>query len=178
MHRTRVNISLSEFGIRKAIDALNDYNRQLHNKCAMFVDKMAEVGIATAKLNCGDYGNVITFSKQLTVDAGYGANGKLIAVGTPISRLRGGEVIEADPLLLAEFGSGWNAKVLDKVEGVGQGTFPGQTHAFDPRGWWYVDEDGESHHSYGEAPTFPMHSASIAMILEINRVAKEVFGNG
>ncbi|MBR1631357.1 MAG: hypothetical protein IJ680_05830 [Paludibacteraceae bacterium] len=177
MHRTRINISLSDFGIRKAVDALKDYDRQLQNKCAMFVDKMAEVGIATAKLNCGDYGNVITFSKQLSVGE-HGANGKLIAVGTPVFRRRGGETIEADPLLLAEFGSGWNAKVLDKVDGVGQGTFPGQTHAFDPRGWWYVDEHGESHHSYGESPTFPMHSAAIAMLFDINRVAKEVFGNG
>lgn len=174
----KISIKLDTRSVKMAIRNIERYKRQLDEKCSLFVSRLADKGIETAKLNCGDYGNLITFSKTIT-NSNHVAVGRLIAVGTPMERLRSGQVITADPLLLAEFGSGWEAKVLDDVGGVGQGTFPEQTHAFNPQGWWYRDiETGESVHNYGESPTFPMHSASIAMIYEINDVAKEVFGNG
>ena len=171
-----INIKLDSRSIKMAIRNVKKYQDKINSKCEQVVNRLADIGIETARLNCGEYGTYITFSKEVKGTA-TGANGKIIAVGTPTERGRNGEYI-IDPLLMAEFGSGWKAKVLDKVDGVGQGTFPGQTHAFDPRGWWYSDKDGKSHHSYGEAPTFPMHSADIAMIMEVNKVLKEVFGNG
>lgn len=177
--RKTINIDLNKKNsVRDAIKQLRAYKSELHRKCRTFVSRLATVGIETAKLNCGEYGNVITFSRDIDSRYAGGAKGRIVAVGTPVARLRSGETIYMNPLLMAEFGSGFEARVLDKVEGVGQGTFPGQTHAFDPMGWWYTDEDGETHHSYGETPTYPMHSADIAMILDINRIAKEVFGGG
>lgn len=174
----KINVKLDTRSVKMAIRNIRQYQQRLDEKCSLFVSRLADKGIDTAKLNCGEYGDRITFSKTVT-NSGHVAVGRLIAVGTPMARLRNGQEISVDPLLLAEFGSGWEARVLDDIGGVGQGTFPGQTYAFDPQGWWYTDiETGESLHSYGEAPTFPMHAASIAMIYEINDVAKEVFGNG
>ena len=176
-----INIKLDTRSTKMAIRNLKRYQEQLNAKCELFVSKLIDIGIKTAKLNCGEYGDKITFSREIGVYGGSvkGAVGKLVAVGTPTARLRGGEEVMIDPLLMAEFGSGWNAKVLDKVDGVGQGTFPGQTHAFDPTGWWYTDiETGKSEKSYGEEPTYPMHSAMVAMIFDIDKVIKEVFGNG
>lgn len=174
----KINIKLDTRSVKMAIRNIKRYQEQLDEKCTLFVQKLADQGITTAKLNAGEYGHYITFSKVIT-NSRHETVGRLIAVGTPMERIRKGQTIFVDPLLLAEFGSGWESKVLDNVDGVGQGTFPGQTHAFDPQGWWYIDATtGEKLHSYGEAPTYPMHSASIAMIFAINDVAREVFGNG
>ena len=173
----KINIKLDTRSTKMAIRNLKRYRDQLQTKCRLVVDRLLEEGISTAKLNCGEYGNVITFTKPIT-DGNHHVKGKLVAVGTPVLRTRGDVTYEVDPLLMAEFGSGWEAKVLDNVPGVGQGTYPGQTHAFDPQGWWYTDDNGQTQHSYGETPTFPMHSASIAMILTIDKILKEVFGRG
>ena len=95
---------------------------------------------------------------------------------------RGGQLVSAEvsSLLISEFGSGWLAKVyFPAVDGeVGQGTFLDQRHAFDPNGWSWTDENNVTHHSIGERPTHPMYSALMAMIYEINAIAREVFGNG
>lgn len=176
----KINIKLDTRSTKAAIRNLRRYQKEFDAKCSLAVSKLIDEGISTAKLNCGEYGEYISFYKAISDSRGK-VVGTLMAVGTPLQRLQNGEVVEANPVFLAEFGSGWNAKVLDKIEGatVGQGTFPNQRFAFDPRGWWYTDYDtGESVHSYGESPTFPMHSASIAMIYAIDKVLKEVFGNG
>lgn len=175
MATRRIRVKLSQDGIESAIAQLQAYKQTLSEKCQLAVERLADLGIKTAKINCGEYGDVITFSKDVYgVDGG--AKGRLIAVGEPVFRIRNKQLITMDPLLMAEFGSGWEAKVLDPIEGYGQGTFPGQTHAFDPHGWYYTDvETGEQHHSYGESPTFPMHSAMIAMLFEVERVFKGVF---
>lgn len=165
--------------INRLIKDLQNRKLTLKEQCKEFVSRLADKGIETAKANGGEYGNLIMFSKEIE-DTVSGAKGIMLATdGTKIVRewkYKGGtKTAEVSPLLMAEFGSGWLAKNLDGVEGVGQGTFPGQTHAFDPYGWWWTTPDGKKHHSKGEAPTFPMHAASVAMIMEINDVAREVF---
>lgn len=179
---TMINIDLNSVSsVRSAVKQLKQYKKDLARKCETVVSRLSEIGIETAKLNCGEYGSAITFSKEITAKNQGGAIGRLVAVGTPAFRIKGGELITMNPLLMAEFGSGFEAEVLDDVQGlnVGQGTFPDQTHAFDPRGWWYTDiETGESVHSYGESPTHPMHSAMMGMLFEIDAVFREVFGNG
>ena len=176
-----IEISLNQEGsVKSAIKELRAYRKSINNKTRSFVSRLITVGIRTARLNTGKYGEVIAFERDIHQKDNV-VIGKLIAVGQPIYGMRKNELVEANPVLLAEFGSGWEAKVLDKPKGlnVGQGTFPGQTHAFNPQGWYYVSvEDGETYHTYGERPTFPMHAAMLAMLFDIDRIAKEVFGNG
>lgn len=178
MKHIRVN-ALNSASIQKSIDYLNKYKDTLNDKCQTFVERLLERGIRTAQANSGEYGGMIKFEKKLN-PSDYGCDGVLVATdGQKLIRewMRGGNVVSAEvsPLLMAEFGSGWLAKVLDPVEGVGQGTFPDQTHAFDPHGWWWETPDGEKHHSYGEAPTYPMHAASIAILIDADTVARKVF---
>jgi hypothetical protein len=84
---------------------------------------------------------------------------------------------------MAEFGSGWeasdasgqpNAEAARRL-GMGQGSFPGQTHAFDKDGWWYKDLDGEWHNTTGITPSMPMWNALIAMENDIVNVARQVY---
>lgn len=180
-------ISKSE-SIDKAIKFFEDYLNTIEEKNKEFINRLMDVGIATAENNTGEYAGYITFSKELNPTED-GCEGILIATnGKRLVRqwkYKGGiKSVEVNPLLMAEFGSGWLAHVMSTQDyrsnelGVGQGTFPGQTHAFDKNGWFWETPDGEKHHSYGEKPTYPMYSAVTAMLFEVNRIAKEVFSNG
>ena len=181
----RINISLTTKGsIDKAIKELNEYVKTLNWQLGEFVRRLMDVGIETAQSNSGQYKGYIRFEKQVAVDSD-GVEGLLIATdGKRLIRewytsKKGGErrSYEVSALLLSEFGSGWLATVLDNVPGVGQGTMPNSYgHAADDDGWYWYDEDGIKHHSIGEAPTFPMHTALLAMEFEVDRIAKEVFG--
>lgn len=176
----RIYVSLTTNGsIAKGIRDLEQYKTDIVRKTKLLVDRLMDVGITTGIENSGDYAGMIVFRKEVIAGSD-GVDGLLIATdGQKIVRewkYKGGiKEAEVSPLLMAEFGSGWLAKVLDNVDGVGQGTFPGQKHAFDVHGWFWTTPDGVKHHSYGEAPTYPVHSAFYAMMFEINRIAKEVF---
>ena len=62
----------------------------------------------------------------------------------------------------------------DKL-GLGVGTFPGQTHAFEDM-WWYWDEDKQEWKpTHGIKATMPMYSAYMEIIQNVVKVAKEVF---
>jgi hypothetical protein len=175
-----IRLSLTTEGsLRKAVRELEEYKASLQGKIERLIERLLDVGCETGIANSGDYAGMIVFSKEIIAGSD-NVEGLLIATdGTKIIRewkYRGGlRHATVSPLLMAEFGSGWLSKVLDNVEGVGQGTFPDQEHAFDPQGWWWETPDGEKHHSYGEAPTYPVHSAMFAMMFEVDRIAKEVF---
>ena len=176
----RLNVSLTKKGsIDDAVQKLEEYKKELIRKTEELVSRLMDAGIESGIANSGDYKGMIVFRKDIGSDS-EGVEGVLVATdGQKIIRewkYKGGiKQAEVSPLLMAEFGSGWLAKVLDNVEGVGQGTFPGQKHAFDVNGWWWETPDGEKHHSMGEAPTYPVHSALYAMMFEVDRIAREVF---
>lgn len=181
----KISCNLSKKGdIDKLIGRLEDYKRDLLFKRDKFVRELIKVGINTAKENAGEYAGFIRFEKQIE-----DGNGLLIATdGKKLIRewkcYGGIRRAEVSPLLMAEFGSGWLAHVMSTQDyrsndlNVGQGTFPNQTHAFDKEGWFWETPDGEKHHSYGEKPSYPLYSATLAMIYEVERIAKEVFSNG
>ena len=53
----------------------------------------------------------------------------------------------------------------------------GKGHWDSPYGWWYVHENGEKHHSYGNRAYMPMYHSEEAIILSIRQIAKEVFSS-
>jgi hypothetical protein len=179
MSRSLKNFSIND--IDGIIDYLNDYSASLEEKALEFCQRLADVGIAVAESNLGEWQGYVLFHKKVEGD-------KVVLIATDKSKVLkvwytdknqvNERSYEVSPLLLAEFGSGWYADNKLDIDGVGQGTMPEQTHAFDPKGWFWYDEGGEKHHSIGERPTYPMYSAINGMIIEIQRKAKEVFGNG
>lgn len=176
----KIYVSLTTKGsIKKAVEELSRYKVDIHNKVRTLVDRLMDVGIESGIANSGEYAGMIVFQKMIVDDLS-GVEGVLVATdGVKLIKewkYQGGiKQAEVSPLLMAEFGSGWLAKVLDNIEGVGQGTFPGQTHAYDVDGWWWTTPDDEQHHSIGEAPTYPVHSALFTMMFEAERIAKEIF---
>ena len=92
--------------------------------------------------------------------------------------LEGVKRATVSPVLMLEFGSGLQAENPANIPGVGTGTFPGQTHAENPGGWWYMDLDGVWHHSNGVSARMPMYFAGKEMRAKIVSIAREVFQNG
>lgn len=187
----RINLSISKKGsIERAIQELEAYKQKLNRKTEEFVNRLMDIGISVAENHTGQYAGMIVFKKELkqSID---GYDGLIIAADKHkiikewYTSKKNGEnqknarSYEISATLLSEFGSGWLANVLYDVPGVGQGTMPNSYgHATDPDGWYWYDNKGVKHHSIGEAPTYPMHSASMAILSEIDTVAREVFGNG
>lgn len=178
---TRISFNLSAGSVRNAQKQLRKYQRDLIAKCEKFVVALANKGILVGQDNLGDFGNYITFTVKID-QTRYGVKAVMSATNTGIIKsqwLTADGVKEADvsPILMAEFGSGLRANNARAKEfGMGTGTFPEQTHAEDPEGWWYMDIGGEWHHSYGVTPTMPVGKAYAEMLDQIHSTAKEVFG--
>lgn len=180
--RKRVKAGLSVGEFKRAMERVGKYRDSIQRKCELFVKTLGEKGIEVAKQNIGGYGNHVSFGVDID-PLDMGARGVMFAVNDSLIHVRwiGGGVSygEADvsPLLMAEFGSGLRAQQNPRGPefGMGTGTFPGQTHAFDPDGWWYMDMDGQWHHTHGVTPLMPMDHAHKEMLRQIRKTAREVF---
>lgn len=179
----KIEISLSQKSVNHAIGQIKAYRDSLGEKNETFVYELLKVGIKVAQENAGGFGKYITFSKK-------GKSGKYTTIGYLIGKDEQPIIAEWDykgdkktavisPILMAEFGSAGYAEVLfDDVSGVGQGTFPGQTHAFESF-WWYKEWDengkGEWKRGFGIRPTHPMYHAEMQMYAQVYDIARKVF---
>lgn len=161
-------------------DLLNYKNSTLPNLCEQYVAALAQEGISVAKQNVGGFGKYITFSVKTEVSKDgckalllASENGKIISTWKSYGEIKTAEV---SPLLMTEFGSGWGAENPMQIPGVGQGTFPGQTHAFDKEGWYWLDENDNLNYSRGITAKMPMYKASIRIQEIAIKKAKEIFG--
>lgn len=186
-----LKLKLNAFSLSDFTDAQKKvlaYRNGLIQKCGIFVQKLANKGILVGEQVLGDsdegYSRYITFGVDLEYSK-YKCKGLMYATNTGIIKSQwmtkdGVKEADVSPLLMVEFGAGLranNAWAATASHGKGgTGTFPGQTHAFDPEGWWYQDLGGEWHHSYGVTPTMPMGHALSEMMDQIHSTAMEVFG--
>ncbi len=175
----KLKITLDSNSIKAAIDELNKYRNSLAAKNELFMNRLLDEGISVAYRHVGKYTGYIEFTKDVD-NMGTKCIGVLTGKNTKpyisVWRYRGDfKKVEVNALAMAEFGSGWLANVMWNVPGVGQGTFPGQTHATDPQGWYWVDAQNVKHHSIGETPQYPMYSAEMDMLAQIDKIAREVF---
>lgn len=178
---TKIKGTLSVSSIKNMQAQLKAYKERLIEKCQLFTERLAVCGILVGERNLGDYDKYIIFSMQTDPNK-YGAKTVLYATNNGIIHsqwLTKSGVKEADvsPILMAEFGSGLRANNPRAGEfGMGTGTFPGQTHADNPEGWWFQTLDGVWHHSQGSYPTMPMFKAQMEIYDQIESIAREVFG--
>lgn len=181
MGKKVILFTLSNDSIQNAIDEVKAYEQDMLRKTKLFALELAKAGIEVAKLNGGIYTQYLMFS-SVVKDNPQGGVASVIMKGNPLvvewmqsdSSIKSATVNTA---LMAEFGSGWLADDYNgKKVGAGQGTFPGQTHAFDSKGWSWKDVNGNWHHSSGQAPTAPLHHAAMEVVAQVNSIAKRVFG--
>lgn len=178
MAKRRIKFSLSTDSINEAIRQIEEYKRSLDNKLDVFVERLAEVGVHTARVimetvpqnDRGEY-NVETI---------YDSAGEH-AVGATIS-------LYGDQVLFIEFSSGIT-NGTDSFPSLpnnpsygskyGMGTFPSDKGLWaNPKGWWYTNRrTGQTkQHTYGVRAYAPMYNADITMRHQLATIAREVFG--
>lgn len=167
-----INIRLSDRDINKAIKRLRKYQRKLERKNKLFVERLAEVGIPVINSAMGSGSGDSSRDYKTAIE--------VTGVGKTVT---GFLVIGGTDILFWEFGAGIhynNGNTNPKAHefGMGVGTYPGQTHAIDPGYWWYTDDAGKKHLSYGTEATMPMYKASVEIRKQITQIAREVFGSG
>ena len=147
-----IKVQASSKGMRDLQKELAKYRDDLQKKSELFVSRLASLGITVGKANCGEYKTAIAFTKTIYSDSQGHSIAYVIADDKfPILRewMYHGDIkqVNISPLYMAEFGSGWYAKPLlaPPSGNGGQGTFPGQKHAFDEDGWTWTTPDGEEH---------------------------------
>lgn len=178
MAKKVIKCGLSQKSIQNAISDIKKYQDDLENKNKLFVHHLADLGYQTAisAINESPIGKIIAINTDIKSEH-MGCKAILIATGKTVTSSDGREF---NLLLAIEFGAGikYNSSANPKASdfNMGVGTFPGQTHAYDEKGWYYLGEDNEWHHSYGIKATMPMYRASVDIIQSILRIAKEVFG--
>ena len=163
-----IKINLSIGSIQSAREQLKDFQSDLDEKVEQFLKELAEEGIRVIQRN---------------VALATGADNKQVSTSYTISK--NGSITEmtlttsGEDLLFIEFGAGirfnnGNIHPYAKDFGYGVGTYPGQTHAYNPNGWYYR-VGGNLHHSYGTEATMPVYKAYMTIQDKANEIAQRVF---
>ena len=166
-----IEIELSKASVDSAIAQLKEYLQSLNDKNALFVKRLAESGIPVIDEKIeGSAGDADKYHDTQIKIHSYGDYSEATLT------------VSGQDILFIEFGSGIHYNEGSSAThsgqfGYGVGTYPGQTHAFDPKGWWYKDETGAPQHSYGQQATAPMLQASHEIIANIRKIAREVYGS-
>lgn len=170
MAKKIIKCGLSQQSIQNAISEIRKYQQELQRKNQILIDRLAKEGLQVVQATMesipseekGSYYTEIINNSQGDI------------VGAAI-RLSG------DKILFLEFSAGitygTDSYPTPAGDKYGMGTYPGKGHWDDPNGWWYVDESGEKHHSYGNRAYMPMYHAEQAIILAVRQIAKETFGS-
>lgn len=154
---------LDERTIDRAIAQLNDYAKSLDEKANTLCERLAAIGATNVSLG---------FSR-LFYDGP-------VDISVSVEDLGGGKyavMASGETVLIAEFGAGiryGGGHPLNAEFGMGPGTYPGQKHAMDPRGWHLPKSKGGAH-TYGNPPTMAMYNTGKDLRREILRIAQEVF---
>jgi hypothetical protein len=149
--------------VDKVIKELSEYNRRLEEKTRLFGERLAALGATKASL---EFARAITDNNDVEITVDRDGNNFII-------RAEGQEVA------FIEFGAGITygyGHPQASEFGTGPGTFPnGKGHWNDPKGWWYIDKDGNRKHTYGTPPSMPMYNTMRELEQQIEQIAREVF---
>jgi len=163
-----IQIHLSVGSIQNARDELEGIKSTLNEKIEQYLKALAEEGIRVIQYNAA---------------RATGADNKQLSTSYIISREGSRTVMTlttmGEDLLFIEFGAGirfnnGNTHPFAKDYGYGVGTYPGQTHAYDPNGWYYR-VGGNLHHSYGTEATMPVYKAYMTMQEKATEIAQRIF---
>lgn len=171
MRKLKADLSFSS--LNQLVKDIKTYQGSLDLKCEKFTERLIqEVGIPVIETNVtsfmGDSSKEYNTYFKLVRIPNRGAYGKL--------------VVQNEDILFIEFGAGIyynNGKTHPQASeyGYGVGTYPNQKYAIDPGYWWYKDDVGNLHLSYGTEATMPVYKASMQMISKIRTIASEVFNS-
>ena len=168
--RKRIKCTLSSKSIRDTIKQLEAYRDSLQDKNEIFVQRLAELGIPIIDENI--------VSAQGDSDKNHYTYIKINRFG---NYARATLTCEGSGLLFIEFGAGIHYNTPAGTSPHSKGEEFGYTIGSYGQGkgknesWVYVADSGEWVRSYGTESTMPMYKASVEIMQNIRRIAKEVF---
>lgn len=175
----KMNLSVSS--VQSCIKELKAYQNDLNRKCEELCFRLCAEGMPIARAYIGEsgFGRYIRLSSEITPEK---AGCKAIIIMEDTTKIKsewqtkeGVRSAEVSPMLMLEFGSGLKAENPANIPGVGTGTFPGGKHG-NEQGWYYMDLEGNWHHSTGVSPKMPMYHTAKELREKVVAIAKEVFG--
>lgn len=169
-----MNITVNVRGLDETIRRLEEYRDKVQRAAEEIVRRLSLLGYDVAYQIMGGH-----------IYSGETIGSLTIVEESPTKHIL---MAGSQALLFFEFGAGagGGGHPLAGEFGFGPGTYPGQTHAFDPNGWWFPTDDpalivrygkdGQGYgHSYGNQPHMPFYNASRKMRDDLLDVAREVF---
>ena len=168
----KISISLSQKSIQNAIGEVRKYQRELIDKNEVFVRRLAELGIPIIDQNIAD--------AEGDSDKNHNTYIKINSFG---SYSEAKLVVDGKDLLFIEFGSGIHYNGSAGTSPHPKGEEFGYTIGSYGKGqgskdfWFYYADTGEAVMSHGTESTMPVYKASVEIVQNIRRIAKEVFGS-
>ena len=168
----KIRISLSEKSIQNAINEVRKYQRELISKNEVFVRRLAELGIPVIDQNIA--------VAQGDSDKNHNTYIKINSFG---SYSEAKLVVEGKSILFIEFGAGIRYNGSAETSPHTKGEEFGYTIGSYGKGqgskdfWFYYADTGEAVMSHGTEATMPVYKASVEIVQNIRRIAREVFGS-
>lgn len=168
----KISISLSQKSIQNAINEVRKYQKEFIEKNELFVRRLAELGIPVIDQNIA--------AAQGDSDKNHNTYIKINSFG---SYSEAKLVVEGSDLLYIEFGSGIHYNGSAGTSPHPKGEEFGYTIGSYGKGqgskdfWFYYADTGEAVMSHGTESTMPVYKASVEIIQNIRRIAREVFGS-
>lgn len=160
-----INMSLNAASIDAAIQEIREYQAFIRRKTEEFAARLADDGAVKALLG---------------YEQAYYRGPKDVDV---VVEERGNNtyaiVASGETVLILEFGAGITYGYGHPQAGgfgYGPGTYPGQKHALDPKGWW-LPKDAGGGHTFGNAPSMTMYKTSKDLRDRMAEIAREVFSS-
>lgn len=172
-----IEATLSAKSIQDMIDELTKYAEDIDRKMALLVKRLSQDGYHDVSARVGSvspFYRVDNNGGDVSVALDF-VDGTDSVVAT--ITMSGGNSI------IIEFGSGvtFNAPVGASKHPKGAemgytiGSYPGQTHADSPYGWYFIDHFGNKQHTYGTPTYAPLWNAYMDISNEVKRIAEEIF---
>lgn len=169
---------LSQSSIKELQKQLQAYQQEVIQKTKLLAKRLAEIGVQVAEAKIGEspLGKYVTLKTDITEEQA-GCKAILIATGE-VKKSEG--YADFNTLLAIEFGAGIHYNPTPNPNagefGMGVGTFPGQIHAYEDFWFYWNDKEQKWMPTHGVKATMPMYAASMEIITNVVKVAKEVFG--
>lgn len=167
-----IKCTLSSKSIQGAISELKVYQKSLRNKNEIFLQRLCELGIPIIDQNI--------FAAQGDSDKSHNTYIKVNSFG---DYAEAHLICEGIDLLFIEFGSGVHYNGTAGSSPHPKGEEFGYTIGSYGHGkgkndsWTYLSDSGEWIRSHGTEATMPIYKASVEIIQNIRRIAKEVFSS-
>ena len=152
-----IKCNLSQKSIGNAIKELKAYQNSLRDKNEVFLKRLCELGIPVIDENI--------MLAQGDSDKNHNNYIKINRFGNYAQATL---VCEGSGILFIEFGAGIHYNTP-------AGTSPHPKGKGKNESWVYVADSGEWVRSYGTEATMPVYKASVEIMQNIRRIAKEVF---